>query len=68
MPFDLREVARAPCCKPLASARRTKGLELRADIAPEVPERLIGDPLRLRQILINFADNAIKFTERGSVA
>ena len=44
-----------------------KGLELKLDIAPEVPPHLIGDPLRIRQILINFAYNAVKFTEEGEI-
>jgi signal transduction histidine kinase len=53
--------------KPLGMRADQKGLELTADILAEVPDHLIGDPLRLRQILINLTDNAIKFTERGDV-
>ncbi len=45
-----------------------KGLELVCDVAADVPPNLVGDALRLGQILINFANNAIKFTESGEIS
>jgi predicted ATPase/signal transduction histidine kinase/CheY-like chemotaxis protein/HPt (histidine-containing phosphotransfer) domain-containing protein len=44
-----------------------KGLEFVIDIAPDVPKYLLGDPLRLQQVIINLANNAVKFTQSGAI-
>ena len=46
----------------------SKGLELVFDVAPDVPLALLGDPLRIGQVLINYLNNAVKFTEKGEIA
>jgi len=53
--------------KILNERAQTKGLTLKTNVAPDVPEYLLGDPHRLRQILINLIGNAIKFTENGEI-
>lgn len=64
--FDLRE-ALDKAIDILAMRANEKCLELTAHLSPEVPCRLIGDPTRLTQILINLIGNALKFTEHGAV-
>ncbi len=51
----------------VAARAHDRGLEFLYDVAPEVPETLIGDPLRLGQLITNLAGNAVKFTETGEV-
>jgi CheY-like chemotaxis protein len=65
--FDLRESI-ANTIEALEIRSREKGLALTCEIDPEVPAVATGDALRLRQILFNIIGNAIKFTERGTVA
>jgi signal transduction histidine kinase/CheY-like chemotaxis protein/HAMP domain-containing protein len=50
-----------------AQKAHDKGLEFLAHVTPNIPEHLLGDPLRLGQILTNFVNNAVKFTERGEI-
>jgi PAS domain S-box-containing protein len=64
--FDLRPVVR-DIVHLLAVSAREKGLALEADIDPDVPLDLRGDPARLRQVLLNLVGNAVKFTSTGSV-
>ena len=66
IPFDLRENL-GEMMKSLGVRAHQKGLELIYDVQPKVPETLIGDPCRIRQVLVNLVGNAIKFTERGEV-
>jgi two-component system, sensor histidine kinase and response regulator len=66
LPFALRENL-GQMMKALGHSAHSKGLELAWRVAPDVPEWLVGDCGRLRQVLLNLVGNAIKFTERGEV-
>jgi PAS domain S-box-containing protein len=65
--FDLHECIEG-ALKTLALRADEKGLELLCEVAPEVKETLLGDPGRVRQILINLIGNAVKFTSEGEVS
>ena len=64
--FNLSQLLR-DALRPLAMRASQKGLDLVIDSGPEVPALLVGDPSRLRQILLNLVGNAIKFTPQGSI-
>ena len=64
--FELRHQL-GRCMRTLEYRATEKGLELRYDVTPDVPDHLTGDWMRLQQVLINLVGNALKFTEQGRV-
>jgi two-component system, sensor histidine kinase and response regulator len=66
VPFDVhRELGNT--VRSLAERAHRKGLELVCRVAPDLPAEVVGDPDRLRQVLVNLLGNAVKFTERGGI-
>jgi signal transduction histidine kinase/CheY-like chemotaxis protein len=66
VPFDLDDLL-SDTLRTLAVRAHERGLELSCRVAPDAPGAVVGDPGRLRQILLNLVGNALKFTERGEV-
>ncbi|PWT81699.1 MAG: hypothetical protein C5B57_09970 [Blastocatellia bacterium] len=66
VPFSLRDSV-GNMLRPFAVKAHQKGLELICDVADDVPSAIVGDPVRLQQVLGNLVGNAIKFTEQGHV-
>jgi PAS domain S-box-containing protein len=64
--FDLRDIL-ADMMRALALRAHEKGLELAYEVMPEVPDALVGDPVRFQQVMLNLVGNALKFTRQGEI-
>jgi two-component system, sensor histidine kinase len=67
MPFRMRDLI-ADLVRTFEFRAHDKGLQMQSHVDAAVPDRLMGDPLRIRQVLMNFLTNAIKFTESGKIS
>jgi two-component system sensor histidine kinase BarA len=66
IPFSIRDAVEETITL-LAPTAHKKNIELSVRVSPEIPDALIGDAMRIKQVLINLTSNAIKFTDKGSV-
>jgi signal transduction histidine kinase len=66
IPFDMR-VLLADCIQAHQPKAGENSVSLRAEVSPDLPQQITGDPLRIRQIITNLVGNAVKFTEHGTV-
>lgn len=66
IPFDLRDSLKE-LRKLLEFSVQNKAVEVISEIDPDLPDEILGDPMRIRQILLNYGNNAVKFTEEGKI-
>jgi len=66
LPFQVQKIVK-DVVQIIDYSSNKKGIEIKYTIDPEIPERLLGDPTRIRQMLLNYGSNAVKFTKKGIV-